>query len=66
MKKIMNINTVHEILQKELKVFESLEDTGVTPDLFESWKTRIQKVSSIGNGKCKRHLPDSQKLEYPG
>ena len=47
MKKMMNINTVHEILQKELKVFEFLEDTGVTPDLFESWKTRIQKVSSI-------------------
>ena len=47
MKKMMNINTVHEILQKELKVFEFLEDTGVTHDLFESWKTRIQKVSSI-------------------
>lgn len=47
MKKMMNINTVHEILQKELKVFESLEDMEVTPDLFESWKTRIQKVSSI-------------------
>ena len=44
---MMNINLVHTILQKELKVFESLEDTGVTPDLFESWKKRIQKVSPV-------------------